>query len=386
MAADTNTNEEIEYLTDKYAKSNYLIGAKYRSTLLENKIMAICLSNIDKIKKDEKTGMIYSEVKASELKRLMNKKSGSFYDQLLEVAQNMMGSSIGISNPETKTFDYLALIIRATYQNGIFRIEYNPHMENYLIGFGRKFTMLSLKTMLSFSSSYSFRLYECLKSRSYYPKNIEEEKKTGIYCFDFLVSELKLMLGIVNAELDSVRRILNNSSSPDYDKAVEKSAEKTYEKWYEFKRKVLDPSIEEINDKTELYVKYDSIKEGRGGKVKRLIFTVIKKDEEKELTSEEKDKILDAISELIEEPLKLKDIRSIAEVANYDLDKIIDAYNIAKKSSTTIKNLTGFIKSAIKEEYEMPVERKGKKNNLAFNDFPQREYDYEQLELKLLSN
>ena len=44
MARKKNT-EAYQY-PEMYSKSNFLIGAKYRSTLLENKLMALSLSRI----------------------------------------------------------------------------------------------------------------------------------------------------------------------------------------------------------------------------------------------------------------------------------------------------------------------------------------------------
>ncbi|MBO5621939.1 MAG: hypothetical protein J5959_09965, partial [Butyrivibrio sp.] len=50
----------------KYSKSNFLIGAKYKSTLLENQILAISLSNAKDFHKDEK-GILVSTIQAKDI-------------------------------------------------------------------------------------------------------------------------------------------------------------------------------------------------------------------------------------------------------------------------------------------------------------------------------
>ena len=69
------------YQNSDYVKSNFLIGAKYKSSLLENKVMAISLNKI-KDAEEDKEGTLIVRLKASELKKLLDSKSGSFYSQL----------------------------------------------------------------------------------------------------------------------------------------------------------------------------------------------------------------------------------------------------------------------------------------------------------------
>ena len=42
----------------EYVKSNLLIGSKYRSSLLENKILAIALANIDRVQMQKDGSLI----------------------------------------------------------------------------------------------------------------------------------------------------------------------------------------------------------------------------------------------------------------------------------------------------------------------------------------
>lgn len=95
---------------------------------------------------------------------------------------------------------------------------------------GEYYTGYSLQYILPMSSQYSPRLYELLKS---YQKNNRE--------WFFNIEELK--------------RILDAQS---------------YDRWPDFKRRILEPAVNEINEYSDLNVAYDTEKEGR--KVTRVIF------------------------------------------------------------------------------------------------------------------
>lgn len=371
---------------ENFTKSNFLISCKYKSSLLENKLMVISLSRADELKKDPENGILYQQIKVSEIKKELGCNGGSFYSNLANAAESMTSKSIGVFDPENKMFDYMSIIIRAHCEKGIFTIEYNPRIAEYIQNIKQNFTSLPKKIMLSFRSVYAFRIYEVLRSKCYYGKK-DIKTDNDVFEIPFLLSELKLQIGVVNSNLDKVRNILNKSKNPDYDYAVEASPEKVLEKWSEFKRKALDPSINEINEKTDMEVSYDTERSGRGGKVHKIIFYVKYKaiteaaldgtDTKPELTQEQKDEIVDIVSDLIEEPVKTKDIRAICESAHYDVEKVKNAYAVLKKS-TGVESVVGFMISAIKNGYDLPVPIKEKKENKnKFNNFEQREYSKE---------
>ena len=116
------------YKDNKYSKSNYLISAKYASSLLENKITAISLAKIQKKEYvEDKNGRIVCNMTANELRKLLNANAGSFYSQLEPVAINMTSRTLGFSDPNKNggVFDYISVVDRARYENGTFSIFYN---------------------------------------------------------------------------------------------------------------------------------------------------------------------------------------------------------------------------------------------------------------------
>ena len=390
-------DEYDTYIPIQYSKSNVLIGSKYKSTLFENKLLAISLANIPYNAEETDSGTLVTTLKAAEIRKMLHANSGSFYSQLNSAAQSMTAKSIGFNDPENQKFEYIAVVIRAAYENGYFTLEYNPHIKNYLTDIKSNFTKLNLPIMLKFESVYTFRLYELLKSKAYIPKNQQSKfgnRPVRKFNIRIKVSELKLTLGIVNAELDSVKKILNNSKTPDFDKAVEVAQERMYSDMGDFKRRVIETALDEINRVSDMNVQYEPIRT-KSGKNVEFIFKVEFKDNNQNntivLSSEEKDEIIDKISDLIDHPLKIKDIRAIAEAAEYDYDLIKRTYEGVEASSGNISNFTGFMISAIKGEYYEDVGKKPKSSaaknkkpgDNPFNQFKQNSYDYDQLELEL---
>ena len=380
---------------DTYSKGNLLITAKYRSSLLENKLLAIALANIQNSYEDD-NGNLISELKASEIKKLMGDSSNSIYRHLEPIAQQMTGRTIGMKDPEREIFDYKSVVTHAHYENGTFTIEFNHLLKDQIIDIQNKYTVLNLPTMLLFKSVYSFRLYELLKSMSYIPKGQKRNEEDKNWELKFQLSELKLELGVVNANSDRVQKILSNKKHPNYDEAVKAAPEQVFEQYRDFKRRVLDVAVSEINEKTEINVEYETLKSGRGGKVNAIIFYVsydnvaqkeeIVKTEEVVEKPMDIDELLDEIYDILEGNFKLKDVRKIAKEADYNLVSIKKAYKVYKKNEDNVENSVGFMIAAIKDGYESTAKKKKTKAKKTFVEFDQNEYDFDDLEGQLIDN
>lgn len=380
---------------DTYSKGNLLITAKYRSSLLENKLLAIALANIQNSYEDD-NGNLISELKASEIKKLMGDSSNSIYRHLEPIAQQMTGRTIGMKDPEREIFDYKSVVTHAHYENGTFTIEFNHLLKDQIIDIQNKYTVLNLPTMLLFKSVYSFRLYELLKSMSYIPKGQKRNEEDKNWELKFQLSELKLELGVVNANSDRVQKILSNKKHPNYDEAVKAAPEQVFEQYRDFKRRVLDVAVSEINEKTEINVEYETLKSGRGGKVNAIIFYVsydnvaqkeeIVKTEEVVEKTMDIDELLDEIYDILEGNFKLKDVRKIAKEADYNLASIKKAYKVYKKNEDNVENSVGFMIAAIKDGYESTAKKKKTKAKNTFVEFDQNEYDFDDLEGQLIDN
>ena len=405
----------VPYRNENLMKSNLLIGAKYKASLNELRMTYTALYAIQNGDYREEADGIYVTFSGSEIKRLIGSRGNGIYDALKSVAQGMTSRSMGYSNPETNEFDYITLITRATYKGGVFQVKFNSDVKRYILNLKGDFTNLNRLTMMSFQSAYSFRLYELLKKQCYYPKSYTGPRN-NIFEIKINLAELKFEMGVANAELESVKKILTGET-PDYEKALEKAEMSpdhisSYSQWNSFKKRCLNIAVEEISEpgKTDLHVEYSTEQSGRGGKVTAVIFIVTLKQNQNKHQDADNSNVIDVdqlqresvcklsdserksfhvmvLNELDNEDLSMKDARIISETAAYDMDRIKKAVKVAQASSTDIKNYVGFLIKAIEDDYEEPVMVKGsgksQRGSSKFNNFPQRSYDYDALERKL---
>ena len=114
------SSEIVKYEPAALDKANILISAKYRASLLELKVTYACMFKLQNDGFERKPDGIHVRIGAGELRSIINANSGSFYKNLLPVARSMTSRSFGITNPDTKEFDFIALITEASYKDGIF--------------------------------------------------------------------------------------------------------------------------------------------------------------------------------------------------------------------------------------------------------------------------
>ena len=361
----TKENDISVYGVAEYIKSNFLISGKYKSTLMENKLLAIFLANINNVV--EEHGLLYSRMKASDLRKMLNGNQGSFYSQLNKAANSLTGKSIGMSDPESKVFDYMTIIVHATYDKGVMTMKFNPEIKDYIHDIKKNFTRLQLPIMLSFDCVYSFRLYEILKSKAYYPKGTKH--MDGVFVSTFLLSELKLNLGVVNADLDGVKKVLKKNKNPDFDKAVSVASEKVLDEWGDFKKVVLEPAMKEINEKTDIEISYTPIRGGNGGRIYEIEFIIktnsmLETEEDVvELSEEEKLEFIDKISKFFAEQIRFKDLVSIAKAAHYDFKKVVKAQECLKQQKQKVENEVGWLITAIKKDFHVNTQKDAKQKN-----------------------
>lgn len=121
-------------------------------------------------------------------------------------------------------------------KQGKVRLMLNSNMKQYLIDLSHSFTQYELYNILALKSKYSIRLYELFKSYSYQ------------HTKDFDIDELKEILGAENYKVNQ-----------------------------DFKRRVLDKAIEEINTYSDLNVEYVAKAEGKQHRISKIIFIITRK-------------------------------------------------------------------------------------------------------------
>ncbi len=374
----------------KYRKSNELINAMGKGTALSQKLFAIGMQHI----KVDDTNNVVATIYGSDLRKMFHSTSGSLYEHIEALCDRQVkGSTIFdwnllMKDQEKGKIEAHQVVTDASFKDGTLTLRYNNSLTDKIINLQKNYTELSLSDTLSLKSVYSLRLYEMLKSA--YDYRNYREKENGELDFVYDLTELKLELGIINSGGNKEIKSELEKASPDYSKIeaiAEKMGQTKYKEYKIFNRNVLSKVKEELNKKTSLQVDYEPIKSGR--KTVGIRFFVnqsqsaVAKEKVKFIN---KDEILDEAIELMHDDFKIREIREIAEAAEYDLDKMKQAYEYMQSYTTKIDVPIAFMKECLAKEYYLNKAKPKYPKNNTFNNFEQNNEDFDELEKLLLDN
>ena len=409
--------------TGSYKKANALIAAKYSGSVMEEYIMSAA---IKAIRQEEDGGQVSSMIKTMDLFDLMgvsDQKGGALYVRVNEAVSKLSHRQIYIESPDRKRFELINVFEKIVYDNGQVDMLFTNSAKPYLADLTSNYTLIDSKIMFQFKSAYTMRLYEFIKSKSYFHKG-EKKDPNHVFKIEVGINELKFTIGAynINEEDSHHKKILATmikNDTIDYDKAEElllSKSKNSYSRWTNFKTRILDKSVDEINTKTDIHIDWESTKSGRGGKVISITFYVkyindqntdngdnkeykvtytsdgveIVDDNEKiDRVTYESDfltEVRDEVKDIIGTRISVKDARAVAEASDWNIDKIHNAIGMLKSASGKIDNVIGWLISAIKKEYTtegVQLEKLASKRN-SFLNFKQRDNDYEKLQTELL--
>ena len=378
-----------------YPKSNELINAMGKGTALCQKLFAIGMQHI----KIDETNNAVATIYGSDLRKMFNSNSGSLYTHIEQLCDKNAGGKSSIfdwilvmKDKENGKIEAHTVVTDASFKNGTLTLRYNNSLTDKIVNLQKGYTILSLEETISLKSVYSLRLYEMLMSA--YDRKEYITKISGEHIFEFMLTQLKLDLGIINSEGSKNKEIKAELEKPypDYEK-IEALAEKTGQNMYKeykiFNRNVLAKVKDELNKKTSLIVNYEPIKSGR--KTVGIRFFVNKKGAVKQqtvvLSDDDKDEILNDLMDLMHEDFKFKEIREIAEAAEYDYESIKKAYEYMREYPTVIEVPIAFIKECIRNKYYENKAMPKTPKKTGFRNFDQREeLNMDELEKILLDN
>ena len=378
-------------VSKSYKKSNELINAMGKGTALSQKLFAIGMQNITV----DKTNNVVATIYGSELRKMFHSSSGSLYEHIEALCDRQIkGATIFdwnllMKDKENGKIEAHQVVTDASFKDGTLVLRYNNSLTDKIVNLQKNYTVLSLSDTLSLKSVYSLRLYEMLKSAFDYKKAVTKE--AGEQAFDYNLTELKLELGIINSGGSKEIKSELEKEYPNYDR-IDELAEKTgqtkYKEYKIFNRNVLSKVKEELNKKTSLNIDYEPIKSGR--KTVGIRFFVNQKEAAKATNNNlpiiNKDEILDELIEILHSDFKVKEIREIAEFAEYNIDKIKKSYEYMQSYEKTIEIPIAFIKECIKNEYYLNKAKPMQPKN-SFNNFEQStDNNFEELEKLLLDN
>ena len=267
-----------------YRSNDIVQRSRYHLTRSENCILQFMMS---KIKPDDDYNTIY-EAPIDELLYMLRYKSDS-YSKLRKTIQSMADKSFWVIKKDPKEDDTLVRwisISRINRGTRTVKFSFHPEIAPYLFDLVSnnpgKFDGYKLSYMISLSTYYAQRLYDTLISYS----------NNNSYFFELGTGDREHDLFIILC------------SDPTHNGVVPKT---WHSDFGNFKSKILDPSIEEINEYTDLKVEYELKKQDRfGNKYRkyRMIIFYFRRRNEKELVRIDK-KIDDGYKELDLEYQKL---------------------------------------------------------------------------------
>lgn len=205
-------------LTYKVVKDNSLIQkAKSDLTLNEQKLINYLISLIKPSDIDFKTYTI----KIGDFAKLVGLDNKHMYRDFKVIIDEIEKKSFWFEDDEQIT--KISWVLKPKYlkKTGMVELHLDPDVKKYLIGLQNNFTEYELYNILSLKSKYSVSIYELLKSHSFKKKSI--------------ILEIEDFKSSINASKDS------------------------YKSFGLFKQKVLEKAIDDINEFTDMQIKYECL-------------------------------------------------------------------------------------------------------------------------------
>ncbi|MDX9816508.1 MAG: replication initiation protein [Smithellaceae bacterium] len=201
-------------------KSNFLIEASYKLSLVEQRIVMILASKIkpadDEFKK--------YQLNIKEFADFLELKNKNEYSHIQTVTKKLLTRAFSIKMPDSLL--QIGWLSSAKYYDGqgIVELCFDPQLKPYLLQLKDRFTSYKLKNVIQLRSSFSIRIYELLKQ---YEKLGERT---------FLLDNLRECLGLEDSQ---------------------------YKLYGDFKRKILLVAQAELAGKTDLSFEFVEIKVAR---------------------------------------------------------------------------------------------------------------------------
>lgn len=203
--------------------------------------------------------------------------SGRNYAMIKETLKSLSDRSFWVEFPNGD--DVLMRFIskvRSNKHSGKAFVRIDEDMVPYLFDLGQNFTAYQLRNILGMKSAYSIRIYELMKSYEFRSK------------IEIDLQELKRLLDVENV--------------------------KSYAVYNDFRRKVLDIAVREINDLSDINISYEPVRKGK--KFVAVLFRIKKKETNARIMAEFR------TNEIIDPPKK-----SIPGQMNFgDLTEMLDNF------------------------------------------------------------
>ncbi|MBL7817995.1 MAG: replication initiation protein [Saprospiraceae bacterium] len=245
--------------------SNDLVHAKYDLTLWQKRVFVYAISQLEK----DDAGFQPIKMNVSDIIKFFNGSDGAkTYTAILEAPKNL-DKTIEIPYFTDKGFlryGFVKLLQRYTIpgddqeENQYIEICFNNDLKPHLLELKEKFLKYDIRNVIELQSTYSFRMFEILKSYEF--------RKT------------------IELDIDYLRKILEVTDK--------------YKSYKDFRIYIIDKAKQDLTKYCDITFTYEEKKATKGKKIESLIFHILKNDSlqrevKKDLTKVKKEKITENI-------------------------------------------------------------------------------------------
>ena len=322
-------------------KANTLITANYDLSLQEQKLILTLASMVQPTDEEFKE----YEFKIKDFMELLGIETQTKYTEIPKITKELMKKVFEIK--EGKDIIQLSWLSSARYKTGegLVILKFDSSLKPYMLQLKELYTSYKLENILSLKSKYSLRLFELLKSNEY--------KK------------------IWNIELEELKKLLG-------------ATEKSYSIYQNVKNRIILKAQKELKEKTDICFDFEEIKTGRKvTSIKFFIKSNKRVNAPKEISVDidtTKDDIIKLVELMKDHDITYREAESIYKSGKSDLMHIAEVYEHFKNKSAD--NFIGLMVAQVKPGvFNKP---KQSQNKTSFNNFEPRQYDYDELEKKLL--
>lgn len=313
-------NEKPTELQLVVRKSNQIIEASYRfGSISEARIIHLLLTKINTYDKD----FTAYEISVSEFARIFGINDKNLHAKIKQHLSNLARRIINIEKPNGGWL-IMSWLSSAEYMEGrgVVELCFDAKLKPYLLELKSKYTQFNISDIVNFTSIYAIRFFEFIKENQF------KADKNGCFQFTFEYVRLRKLFDI---------------------------SDKEYKLFKDFRVRVIDHAVNEINEKTNFAVSVSYGKTGRAithitfeciGKtksnVKPIEKTVIKAEENNS----------DEVNRLI--ALGISEKTAAMWLKKYGKEKLarnLDYVDTRSNAGASISNVKGFIFEAIKSDY-----------------------------------
>ena len=209
---------------------NNISEARYKLNLNEQRLYIYAVKMIDQDRPDFET----VEFTIKDLAKATGMGEKSLYRDIKDMARNILSTVIEAKHPDGgwEMFQ-MASYCKHIPDTGYIRFEFHEVMKPFLLELKQHY-FIQAPQVIKFKSTHAIKLYDFIEAMTYNKSEYEIE-----------IDEFKMLMG----------------------------CEGKYPRWNTFREKVIMPSVEEINSKTDLDLSFELIKRGRSAHSIRFEFT-----------------------------------------------------------------------------------------------------------------